>query len=117
VSRSIRLYLRDVIQSCSKISRYTQGITIEAFVADERTYDAVLLNLQIVGEAVKQIPQEFRDRYPETEWRKISGLRDILAHAYFQIDIEIIWDVVQNKLTPLQAQVNKILETEFNDRL
>ncbi|MGV0024047.1 HepT-like ribonuclease domain-containing protein [Phormidesmis priestleyi] len=117
MSRSIRLYLRDIIQSCSKISRYTQDLTIEAFVADERTYDAVLLNLQIVGEAVKQIPQEFRDYYPETEWRKISGLRDILAHAYFQINIEIVWDVVQNKLTPLQAQIREILEAEFDDHL
>ncbi|MCT7949769.1 DUF86 domain-containing protein [Ancylothrix sp. C2] len=86
MSRSMRLYLEDILTSCAKVKRYTEGMTFEDFQRDERTYDAVVRNLQIVGEAVKNIPQEMRGKYPEVEWRKIAGLRDILAHAYFSIE-------------------------------
>lgn len=83
MSRNIRLYFQDIVTSCTKVLNYTQGMTFEAFIADERTFDAVIRNLQIIGEAVKNIPPETRDLAPEIEWRKIAGLRDILAHAYF----------------------------------
>ncbi|MEM9538849.1 MAG: DUF86 domain-containing protein [Cyanobacteria bacterium P01_E01_bin.42] len=101
MSRSLNLYLDDIIESIDKIERYTTGMTLESFVADERTFDAVARNLQIIGEAVKNIPTNLRDRYSEIEWRKIAGLRDFLAHAYFSIDDEIIWDIIQTKLTDL----------------
>lgn len=90
-------------------------MTLEQFLADDRTFDAVLHNLQIIGEAAKNVPQDIRDRYSEVEWRKIAGLRDILAHAYFSLENEIIWDIVQNKIPPLLEQVQHILDTEFSD--
>jgi uncharacterized protein with HEPN domain len=102
VSRNLALYLDDILTSIGKIERYTANMTREAFVADERTFDAVAHNLQVLGEAVKNIPDDIRDRYPQIEWRKIAGLRDILAHAYFAIDDEILWDIVQTKLTELR---------------
>lgn len=95
--------------------RYTQGMTLAQFLDDDRTFDAVMRNLQIIGEAVKNVPSEIRDRYSEVEWRKMAGLRDILAHAYFSLENEILWDVVQNKMPPLLAQVQHILDMEFND--
>lgn len=66
-------------------------------------------NLEVIGEAVKHIPQDIRDQRPEVEWRKIGALRDILAHEYFGVDLEIIWDVVTNKLPGLKEQIQKLL--------
>lgn len=113
MSRNILLYFLDIVTSCTKVLNYTQGMTFEVFLADERTFDAVIRNLQIIGEAVKNIPQETRDLAPEIEWRKIAGLRDLLAHAYFQIDDEIIWDIIQNKVQPLKDKAQSFLDQEM----
>lgn len=110
MSRSLRLYLEDICTSCSKVQRYTLNMTLEDFVADERTYDAVVRNLQIIGEAVKHIPPNVRERYPSLQWRKIAGLRDILAHAYFSLENETLWDIVQNKVPELLVQVQQIAQ-------
>ena len=116
MSRNLELYLNDILITCEKVLRYTQDINFEQFIADDRTFDAVIYNLQTIGEAVKSIPIEIRDRYPEIEWRKIAGLRDILAHTYFQIENEIIWDIVQNKIHPLQQNINQLLIDQLSDR-
>jgi uncharacterized protein with HEPN domain len=109
MSRDLRLYLTDILIAGEKVLRYTEGMNFENFVADDRTFDAVIRNLQIIGEAVKNIPDDVRELNPEMEWRKIAGLRDILAHAYFQIEDEIIWDVVQNKIPGLLGVVSQLL--------
>lgn len=108
MSRNLVLYLDDILTSINKIERYTANLTRESFAADERTFDAVAYNLQMIGEAVKNIPDNLRDRYPQIEWRKVAGLRDILAHAYFSIDDEIIWDIVQTKLAGLRECITAI---------
>ncbi len=109
MSRSLRLYLEDILSSSAKILRYTEGMTFEDFIRDERTYDAVVRNLQIIGEVVKNVPIEFRDKYEQIQWRKMAGLRAILAHAYFSLEDEIIWDVVENKVPILIEQMREIL--------
>ena len=109
MSRNFQLYLMDIVNACEKVLRYTDGMTFEQFVADDRTFDAVVRNLQVIGEAVKNISADIRDQNPEIEWRKMAGLRDILAHTYFQIENEIIWDIVQNKIQPLQQNINQLL--------
>ncbi|MEL6351309.1 MAG: DUF86 domain-containing protein [Cyanobacteria bacterium J06627_28] len=102
MSRDLTLYLEDILKSVDKIERYTNGLSQQEMVEDERTFDAVALNLQIIGEAVKHIPDAYREIYPQIEWRKIAGMRDFIAHVYFSLDDEIIWDVVQNKLNDLK---------------
>jgi uncharacterized protein with HEPN domain len=112
MSRNLQLYLTDIAVACEKVLRYTEGMNFEQFVADDRTFDAVVRNLQIIGEAVKNVPTDVRDSNPEIEWRKIAGLRDVLAHTYFQIENEIIWDVVQTKVSSLLTKVNQLLESK-----
>ncbi len=76
---------------------------------NSKTLDAVVRNLEIIGEAAKKVPGEVRSSAPDVEWKKIAGLRDILIHEYFGIDVNIIWDVVRNKLPALEDEVRKIL--------
>lgn len=73
-------------------------------------YDAVLRNIEIIGEAVKKIPVEIRDRYPEIEWRRIAGMSDVVAHHYFSIHDEIVWDIVINKIPTLEDQIKTVLD-------
>lgn len=107
--RDYKVYLEDILEAISKISRYTVGQSQEAFSGDERTLDAVVRNLEIIGEAIKKAPGEIRSKHPEVEWKRIAGLRDILIHEYFGIDVDTIWDIVQNKLPVLEKQINQIL--------
>jgi uncharacterized protein with HEPN domain len=107
--RDYKVYLEDVLDAISKVREYTTGMSQVMFSGDSKTIDAVVRNLEIIGEAVKNIPEEIRSTYKDVDWKKIAGLRDILIHAYFGIDAEIIWDIVQNKLPLLEKQVKKIL--------
>lgn len=84
------------------------------FMNDDKTFDAVMRNLQIIGEAVKQFPMEIRERYPKVAWKKIAGLRDIVTHEYFGIDDDIIWDVVHNKVPELKSEVEIMMKEVFN---
>lgn len=108
MSRDHSLYLDDVLDSCRRIRSYTEGMSRTEFEGDGRTIDAVAWNLVVIGEAVKQLPEELTSTAPEIEWRKIAGLRDVLVHAYFGLDTDIVWDVVENKIDPLSRVVESL---------
>ncbi len=110
--RDYRVYLDDILEAISWIRIYTIDFTYESFQDDRRTVDAAVRNLEIIGEAVKQIPERIRGRHPDIDWKKIAGLRDILIHNYFGIDLELIWDIIENKLAPLEERVNQMLSEE-----
>ena len=109
MSRNEIMYLQDIAQSCEKVLRYTQGLSQTDLVREEKTYDAVVRNIEIIGEAAKHISDELRKQLPNIEWRKVAGLRDMLAHAYFGIDNDILWDVVQNKVPHLAKSIADFL--------
>lgn len=106
--RDAGVYLDDILVAIERIRGYLQGVSRSNLERDTRTLDAVLRNLEIIGEAAKQLPPDFRERSPQIEWRKIAGMRDLLAHAYFEVDLEIVWDVVTNKLGPLESGVRQL---------
>lgn len=106
MSREWRSYLDDILESCRRIRSYSAGLDKEAFLSDQLVLDAVLRNLEIIGEAAKRTPPEVRQQMSQIEWRKIAGMRDWLAHGYFRIDGNIVWDVVQNKLPELEQAVS-----------
>ena len=107
--RDSRVYLDDILEAVGKIERYVDGYTKDDFLKDGRTRDATLRNLEIIGEAVKNIPSGVLEKNPDIEWKKIMGLRDILAHAYFGVNLEVVWDVVKNRLPELKTSVSRMM--------
>jgi uncharacterized protein with HEPN domain len=108
--RDYRLYLDDIVEAIKRIRNYTGGMDHKAFSSDLKTQDAVVRNLEIIGEAARHLPAEITDRVPAIEWPKIMGLRNILTHEYFGINLAIIWDIVQHKLDPLDEACRKLLK-------
>ena len=112
MSRDVNLFLEDMQTACEKVVRYVKNLKQKQFLEDDKTYDAVVRNLTIIGEAVKNIPQEFRELHLDIEWRKIAGFRDIAVHDYFGIDEDILWDIIQNEIPFLLEQLNQIFIKE-----
>ena len=108
--RDSRVYLEDILDAIGAIRDYASGMTREQFGRDRKTVDAVLRNLEVIGEAVKHVPADIRSQGPEIEWQKIAGLRDVLIHGYFGVDLDIVWDIVVHKLPALGRQVRTLLE-------
>lgn len=109
MSRDYKVYIQDILEAISNIHEYTDGMTPESFESDKKTIDAVVRNLEIIGEAAKKIPKKICDEFSVVPWQRIGGLRDILIHEYFGIDLQIIWDVIQNKLVDLENISKQIL--------
>ena len=102
-------FLSDILEAASRIMTYTEGLTSELFLKDVKTQDAVIRNLEIIGEATKQIPDYIRQKAPHIPWRSIAGMRDKLIHRYFGVNLDIVWSVVQNDLSALKKAVEVIL--------
>jgi len=102
------VFIEDILTSIKKIQTYVKNLSLEEFSHDEMRIDAVLRNLEIIGEAAGRIPPDVREIYPDIEWRKIVGLRNILIHEYSGVNLKIVWDIIENKLNPLKAELLKV---------
>ena len=107
--RDSKVYLEDILEATRKITAYTTGLSKTVFLEDEKTIDAVVRNLEVIGEAVKKLPEDLRAQHSAVEWKKIAGLRDMLIHEYFGLDAEIVWDIVQHKVPALDREVRRML--------
>ncbi len=106
--RSLGLLVEDIWESIEKIERYTEGMTQDSFQSDEKTTDAVVRNLEIIGEAAGRLPKKFTDRHSKIEWVKIKGLRNRIVHEYFGVDIQIIWQILEKDLPAFKASLKSI---------
>ena len=109
------LYLEDIQTAIVKIEKYTAGLSFEEFCNFEMVVDAVLRNLEVIGEAVKNIPEGVRNRYCEVEWKEAVGFRNVLAHDYFGIDLESVWDTLKKNIPAFKEHIANVLECEKSE--
>ena len=107
-NRTPKLFITDIKEAISKIELYIKDLTFTEFKKDSKTLDAVVRNLEILGEAAKNLPMEFKCKNPSVNWRGATTMRDRLIHGYFGIDMEIVWETITTDLPELKREVEKI---------
>ena len=112
MSRGVGILLAEILEAIDLLQRYTEGLSYEEFTENVEKQDSVVRRLEIIGEAVKGIPEELRAKHSNTPWRDIAGARDVLIHEYFRVDLKMAWDMVHEDLPPLAAEVRKMLEEQ-----
>jgi uncharacterized protein with HEPN domain len=105
----------DLLDACNQIRTFTKGMTLDGFVADEKTQMAVRMALTIIGEVVANMPDEVKDANPDVPWRKIRDLRSLLVHVYWQVDPRILWDIVVHHVPLLEARVRTFVDESAGD--
>lgn len=109
--REPKIFLEDILISIEKIERYTKDIkSVDDFANNEMVVDAVLRNLEIIGEAAKNLPKVIYERYTDIPWKNIIGLRNIVIHGYFIVDLEIIWKIIKEQLPTLKNKIKAIID-------
>jgi uncharacterized protein with HEPN domain len=111
MSRDWRLRVEDILAAAERATRFVGEMDLAAFKADERTASAVLHQIFLIGEAAARLPDEIRNRTPDVPWEEIIGMRNIIAHGYFEVDLEVPWKTVRLDLPPLREQMRKLLES------
>jgi uncharacterized protein with HEPN domain len=107
--RSPALLLEDILTAIGKIERYVGGLDEAAFLDDDKTVDAVVRNLEIMGEAARQLPEEYRSTHDQIPWHKMAGLRNRIVHDYIGIDQEMLWHIIQDEIAPLKSKIQSLL--------
>jgi len=115
--RAPLVFIQHIKEYIIKIENSLKETKYEAFLKDEDLKDMLIRRLEIIGEAAKNVPQEFRKKYPKIEWIAIARLRDKLIHHYFGVDLEKVWAIIKEDLPKLKLNIREILEKERNDKL
>jgi len=102
--------LEHILESINYIFDFTQGLDFDGFKTDVKSQFAIIKNLEIIGEASYKLTNEFREQHPEVSWRKVIGLRHVLVHGYYQIKLEIIWEIIQNDLLSLKEKMQRLYD-------
>lgn len=105
-------FLSDIKEAVRRTTSYTEKLTYEDFLEDIKTQDAVIRNIEIIGEATKNISEELRNKYPKIPWKGLAGMRDKLTHHYFGVNLDIVWSVVKEELPEIILQIEEIIENE-----
>lgn len=104
------VFIKHIQESIEQIEKYTQGLSYGEFCASQQIQDAVVRRFEIIGEAMKNIPEGFKKQHHEIAWREISSMRDILIHEYFGVNMEIVWDTAKKDIPKLKKQIVKLLK-------
>lgn len=110
MKKGIRVYLEDILESIAKIEEYTTQGNFEQFEKNTEQQDAVIRRLEIIGEAVKNLPPEVKEKYPDIPWRQIAGMRDVLIHEYAGVSLKRIWKVIIDDISPLKNTIEEMLK-------
>jgi uncharacterized protein with HEPN domain len=110
MSRDPQLRLEDILQACERLQTHIENLDFAAFDSDLKTQDAVIRVFEIIGEAVKSLPEEWIEKEPEIPWRQIAGFRDVLAHAYFAVNTSVVWAAAVEKAPLLKAACLRLLQ-------
>lgn len=113
MSRSTREYVQHILDEIQFLQSHTSTITKDDFFQDAVLQRAVVRSIEIIGEAIKHIPEDIRKKYPEIAWKPIAAMRDLLIHAYFGIDYHIVWDVLITRIPVLEQQMRHIIQAEY----
>jgi uncharacterized protein with HEPN domain len=106
--RPVAALIEDMLERIDRIARYTRGLDHDAFVGDEKTIDAVVRSFEVIGEAARRLPPEFKTRHSEIPWHQIAGLRNRIVHEYFDVDIELVWEIAQTQLPGLKVSLVRL---------
>ena len=105
MTRGVSLYLEDIVSAINKIGKYTKRLSFNRLKKDGKTIDAVIRNLEIIGEASKHLPREIKEKYSNIPWKEIVGMRNKVIHEYFGVDVDILWDTINEDIPALKRKI------------
>jgi uncharacterized protein with HEPN domain len=108
MSRHNNLRILDILDAIDRIASYVEGMSYDDFLADRKTQDAVIRNVEIIGEAARSLPDDFKERHVDIPWDEIVGMRNVLVHQYFGILPDVVWDVIKHELPTLRSQIAEL---------
>lgn len=112
MSRENGVFLEDIMESIQAIEKYTNDISEGQFHDNKQAQDAVVRRFEIIGDAVKNLDEDYKNKHPHIPWRKIAGMRDILIHEYFGVNISRVWEAARKDVPVLKVEINKLLSAE-----